>query len=55
MIQQPDEVESPVGVWPLPVNDVTVIEECEPRERLVLLDKGRRRCVNRGGSRLLMS
>ena len=30
-----------IGVWPLLVNDVTVVEECEPLERLVLLAKGR--------------
>jgi uncharacterized protein YndB with AHSA1/START domain len=30
-----------VGVWPLLLNDVTVVEECQPLQRLVLLAKGR--------------
>lgn len=30
-----------IGVWPLLLDDLTVVEECEPLERLVLLAKGR--------------
>jgi len=30
-----------IGVWPLVVDDVTVVEDCRPREQLVLLAKGR--------------
>lgn len=30
-----------IGVWPLLVNDLTVVEECRPLELLVLLAKGR--------------
>jgi hypothetical protein len=30
-----------VGVWPLLLDDVTVVEECQPLHRLVLLAKGR--------------
>jgi uncharacterized protein YndB with AHSA1/START domain len=30
-----------VGVWPLLLDDVTVVEECQPLRRLVLLAKGR--------------
>ena len=30
-----------VGVWPLLLDDETVVEECVPQERLVLLAKGR--------------
>jgi uncharacterized protein YndB with AHSA1/START domain len=30
-----------VGVWPLLVDDVTVVEDCQPLEQLVLLAKGR--------------
>jgi uncharacterized protein YndB with AHSA1/START domain len=30
-----------VGVWPLLLDDVTVVEDCQPLERLVLLAKGR--------------
>ena len=30
-----------VGVWPLLLDDQTVVEECVPQERLVLLAKGR--------------
>ncbi len=30
-----------VGVWPLLLDDVTVVEECQPLQRLVLLAKGR--------------
>ena len=30
-----------VGVWPLLLDDVTVVEDCEPLHRLVLLAKGR--------------
>jgi len=30
-----------VGVWPLLLDDVTVVEECHPLQRLVLLAKGR--------------
>jgi hypothetical protein len=30
-----------VGVWPLLLDDVTVVEECQPLQQLVLLAKGR--------------
>jgi uncharacterized protein YndB with AHSA1/START domain len=30
-----------VGVWPLLLDDVTIVEECRPLQRLVLLAKGR--------------
>lgn len=30
-----------VGVWPLLLDDVTVVEDCQPLQRLVLLAKGR--------------
>jgi hypothetical protein len=30
-----------VGVWPLLLDDVSVVEECQPLQRLVLLAKGR--------------
>jgi hypothetical protein len=30
-----------IGVWPLLLDDVTVVEDCQPLERLVLLAKGR--------------
>jgi uncharacterized protein YndB with AHSA1/START domain len=30
-----------VGVWPLLLDDVTVVEDCQPLEQLVLLAKGR--------------
>lgn len=30
-----------VGVWPLLLDDVTVVEDCQPLHRLVLLAKGR--------------
>jgi len=30
-----------VGVWPLLLDDVTVVEDCKPLEQLVLLAKGR--------------
>jgi hypothetical protein len=30
-----------VGVWPLLLDDVTVVEECQPLQRLVLIAKGR--------------
>jgi hypothetical protein len=30
-----------IGVWPLVLDDLTVVEECVPLERLVLLAKGR--------------
>jgi hypothetical protein len=30
-----------IGVWPVLLDDVTVVEECVPLERLVLLAKGR--------------
>jgi hypothetical protein len=30
-----------IGVWPLLLNDVTVVEDCQPLEQLVLLAKGR--------------
>lgn len=34
-------IEHSVGVWPLLLNDTTVVEDCEPQWRLVLLAKGR--------------
>jgi len=30
-----------IGVWALLLNDITVVEDCQPLERLVLLAKGR--------------
>jgi uncharacterized protein YndB with AHSA1/START domain len=30
-----------IGVWPLLLDDVTVVEDCQPLHRLVLLAKGR--------------
>jgi uncharacterized protein YndB with AHSA1/START domain len=30
-----------VGVWPLLLDDVTLVEDCQPLEQLVLLAKGR--------------
>ena len=30
-----------IGVWPLLLDDVTVVEDCQPMEQLVLLAKGR--------------
>src|SRR4051812_37847957 len=30
-----------VGVWPLLLDDITVVEECQPQDRLVLEAKGR--------------
>lgn len=30
-----------VGVWPLLLDDVTVVEDCQPLQQLVLLAKGR--------------
>ena len=30
-----------IGVWPLLIDDLTVVEDCQPLERLVLLAKGR--------------
>jgi uncharacterized protein YndB with AHSA1/START domain len=30
-----------IGVWPLLLNDETVVEECEPQRSLVLIAKGR--------------
>jgi hypothetical protein len=30
-----------IGVWPLVIDDVTVVEDCQPEEQLVLLAKGR--------------
>lgn len=30
-----------VGVWPLLLDDVTVVEDCQPQQQLVLLAKGR--------------
>jgi uncharacterized protein YndB with AHSA1/START domain len=30
-----------IGVWPLVIDDETVVEECEPERRLVLIAKGR--------------
>ena len=30
-----------VGVWPLLIDDVTVVEDCQPMEQLVLQAKGR--------------
>lgn len=30
-----------VGVWPLLVDDVTIVEDCRPQQQLVLLAKGR--------------
>jgi uncharacterized protein YndB with AHSA1/START domain len=38
-----------IGVWPLVINDETVVEECVPRERLVLHAKGQL-----GGARVVL-
>jgi uncharacterized protein YndB with AHSA1/START domain len=34
-------IDHSVGVWPLLLDDHTVVEDCRPMERLVLLAKGR--------------
>lgn len=34
-------IEHSIGVWPMLLDDETVVEECVPLERLVLLAKGR--------------
>ena len=34
-------IEHSIGVWPMVLDDKTVVEECVPLERLVLLAKGR--------------
>ena len=34
-------IQHSIGVWPLVVDDLTVVEECVPLQRLVLLAKGR--------------
>ena len=34
-------IDHSVGVWPLLLDDHTVVEDCQPLERLVLLAKGR--------------
>jgi uncharacterized protein YndB with AHSA1/START domain len=34
-------IEHSLGVWPVLLDDLTVVEECVPLERLVLLAKGR--------------
>jgi uncharacterized protein YndB with AHSA1/START domain len=34
-------IEHSIGVWPLVVNDITVVEDCQPQQRLVLLAKTR--------------
>lgn len=34
-------IEHSIGVWPLLLDDVTVVEDCQPLEQLVLLAKGR--------------
>lgn len=34
-------IQHSIGIWPLLVDDLTLVEECEPCERLVLLAKGR--------------
>lgn len=34
-------IEHSIGVWPLLLDDITVVEECRPSEQLVLLAKGR--------------
>jgi hypothetical protein len=38
-----------IGVWPLVINDETVVEECVPREKLVLHAKGQL-----GGARVVL-
>lgn len=30
-----------IGVWPLLIDDVTIVEDCQPEQQLVLLAKGR--------------
>src|SRR3954449_367359 len=30
-----------IGIWPLVINDETLVEKCEPRSEIVLLAKGR--------------
>jgi hypothetical protein len=34
-------IEHSIGVWPLLLDDITVVEECRPPEELVLFAKGR--------------
>jgi hypothetical protein len=34
-------IQHSVGVWPLLLDDVTVVEDCQPLQQLVLLAKGR--------------
>ena len=34
-------IEHSIGVWPLLLDDITVVEECRPSVQLVLLAKGR--------------
>ena len=34
-------IDHSVGVWPLLLDDHTVVEDCQPSERLVLIAKGR--------------
>ncbi|MBJ7463365.1 MAG: SRPBCC family protein [Mycolicibacterium sp.] len=34
-------IDHSIGVWPLLVDDQTVVEDCEPRRQIVLLAKGR--------------
>ncbi|MHA3024740.1 SRPBCC family protein [Mycobacterium sp. BMJ-28] len=34
-------IEHSLGVWPLLLNDVTMVQDCRPMEELVLLAKGR--------------
>jgi hypothetical protein len=58
-------IEHSVGLWPLVVNDISVVEECRPREHLVLLAKtrpfGKARItlqlfdINGGGCRIEMA
>ncbi|CAN5287212.1 SRPBCC family protein [soil metagenome] len=34
-------IEHSIGIWPLLIDDLTVVKDCLPRERLVLIAKGR--------------
>ena len=39
--QPGSSIEHSIGIWPAVINDETIVEECVPLERLVLLAKGR--------------
>jgi hypothetical protein len=39
--QEGSTIRHSIGVWPLLLDDLTVVEKCRPKEQLVLLAKGR--------------